>query len=108
MGLAVFFINLDHGWQASTIAAIKQFAYTFLFGGVIIKILEKLLLKFNNKLLALVISASSVSIITIILILLVHTLKGTPEPMLSTIPTILMAPPGFLVLALRFQRKNKE
>jgi len=105
MGAIVFFINLEHGWQASTVAGIKQWAYTFLFGGVIIKLLEKLLEKFENKLVGLLISVSVISAITIILVLSIHNLKGTPEPFLSTIPTIIMAPPGFLVLALRFQKK---
>ena len=102
----MFIININHGWEASAIAAAKQWAYTFLFGGLIIKLLENLMLKIENRQLAIAISVSTVSVITTILILLVHNLKGTPEPILSTIPTVLMAPPGFLVLALRFQKNQ--
>lgn len=104
MGSIVFFINLDHGWEISAIAGLKQFAYTFLFGGVIIKLLENIILKIDNKNLAVLYSVVTVSIVTIVLIFLVHSMKGTPEPFLSTLPTILMAPPGFLLLALKFKK----
>ena len=106
MGSIVFLINLDHGWEDSLIAAIKQWAYTFLFGGIIIKLLEQLIIKVKRRQLAIAISVTSVSLITTLLVFIVHSLKGTPEPILSTVPTILMAPPGFLILALRFQKSQ--
>ena len=106
MGGIVFFINLEHGWMLSTTAGLKQWIYTFFFGGIIIKLLEQLLSKFGNKFVSILFSVIVVSIVTILLIFFVHNLKGTPEPFLSTIPTILMAPPGYLVLALKF--KNNQ
>jgi hypothetical protein len=42
-----------------------------------------------------------VSAVTIMLVYGVHSMKGTPRPFESTLPTIIMAPPGFLALAIR-------
>jgi len=108
MGGIVFFINLEHGWILSTTAGLKQWIYTFFFGGIIIKLLERLLSKFGNKFVSISFSVIIVSLVTILLIFFVHSLKGTPEPFLSTIPTILMAPPGFLFLALKFKRNQNK
>jgi hypothetical protein len=106
MGLIVFFINLDHGWGPATTAALKQAGYTFLLGGVIIKILETIALKIGPRYMAIIISTIVTSLLTITLVYLVHSMRGTPKPFESTLPTILMAPPGFLALAIRTRRKS--
>ena len=108
MGGIVFFINLDHGWTLSTIAGLKQGIYTFFFGGIIVKLLEYSVLKIKNKALSIPVSVISISLFTTYLVFLVHSLRGTPEPFLSTIPTIIMAPPAFLVLAIRFKKKHQK
>ncbi|MCK5370889.1 MAG: hypothetical protein KAQ62_20135 [Cyclobacteriaceae bacterium] len=108
MGGIVFIINLEHGWFLSTIAGLKQGLYTFFFGGIIIKLLEHLLLQIKNPYMAISLSVSVISVFTSLLVFLVHSLKGTPEPFLSTVPTILMAPPGFLVLAIKFRREQHK
>jgi hypothetical protein len=101
MGLIVFFINIDFGWWPATTAAMKQAAYTFLFGGLIIRLLEVIVLSIRSMPLALFIAVTATSIVTIALVYFVHSLRGTPMPFESTLPTIMMAPPGFLVLAWR-------
>lgn len=107
MGGIVFLVNMKHGWFLSSTAALKQGLYTFLFGGIIVRLLEYLLIKIKNPYLSIPISVIFISAFTSMLVFLVHSLKGTPEPLLSTYPTILMAPPGFLFLAIRF-KKRKE
>jgi uncharacterized membrane protein len=106
MGSIVFIINMEHGWFLSTTAALKQGLYTFFFGGIIVKLLEYLLRKVTNPYLSIPVSVLVISGFTSLLVYGVHSIKGTPEPMLSTIPTLLMAPPGFLFLALRFKKKG--
>ena len=106
MGGIVWFINMAYGWWPATTAAMKQAAYTFLFGGVLIKILDTIVMKINNRYLAIVTATIMVSVITIILVFIVHSLKGTPRPFESTLPTIIMAPPGFLALAIRKRLKH--
>jgi Na+-translocating ferredoxin:NAD+ oxidoreductase RnfE subunit len=101
MGLIVGAINSGYGWWPAATAALKQAAYTFLFGGMMIKLLYVITLAIPGKVKALVLAVSIVSAITIILVYLVHSMKGTPLPMESTIPTAILAPPGFLFLAYR-------
>lgn len=107
MGLVVGFINSDHGlWPAFT-AALKQALYTFLFGGMLIKLLYKIELNIKPRYLSILVSTLSVSLLTIALVFLLHSMKGTPKPFASTLPTILMAPPGFFALAWRKNRQFK-
>jgi len=106
MGGIVFIINLEHGWQLSAIAGLKQWMYTFLFGGVIIRLLEYLLSITKSWKRNRLFSVAIISTFTSLLVFFVHSLKGTPEPLLSTIPTILMSPPGFLYLATKFEKKH--
>lgn len=101
MGGIVWFINMSHGWWPATTAALKQAAYTFLLGGILIKILDTIAVKIKNRYLAIAVATISVSVVTIILVYIVHSMKGTPRPFESTLPTIIMAPPGFFVLAFR-------
>jgi len=77
-----------------------------LFGGILIKILDTIALKIRNRYVAVVSATLLVSVITIILVYIVHNLKGTPRPFESTLPTIFMAPPGFLALAIRKRIKG--
>ena len=101
MGGIVWLINMNHGWWPATTAAMKQGAYTFFFGGILIKMLDTLVTRINNRYLAVVIATLTISVITIILVYGIHNMKGTPRPFESTLPTIIMAPPGFLALAIR-------
>ena len=76
----VFFINFDHGAVNALIAATKQGIYTFLAGGTMMRIAETFTY-------------------------IVHSAKGTPEPFNSTIPTMILAPWGFLWWAIRKRKQ---
>ena len=101
MGGIVWFINMSFGWWPATTAALKQAAYTFLFGGILIKMLDTIATMIDSRYLAIAVATISVSVITVLLVYGVHSMKGTPRPFESTLPTIIMAPPGFLALAIR-------
>jgi hypothetical protein len=106
MGFIVGLVNADHGlWPAFT-AATKQAVYTFLFGGIMIKLLYRLVVIIKPKIPAMIFSTLSVSLLTILLVYLVHSMKGTPKPFYSTLPTIVFAPPGFFALAWRKRKKS--
>jgi hypothetical protein len=106
MGLIVGFVNMGFGWWPALTAAMKQAAYTFFFGGLIIRLLYLMTLSIHKKWIALVVSAATVSTLTIILVFAVHSMKGTPRPFESTLPTIILAPPGFFFLAWRKRKSN--
>jgi hypothetical protein len=108
MGVLVGYINRKFGaWPAST-AAMKQAVYTFLFGGMLTKLLYVLAGRIPGKFTSIIISALIVTIITVILVYAVHSLKGTPMPFESTLPTAILAPFGFSFLAYRRIKANKS
>lgn len=94
MGAAVYWINSEYGFDAASIAATKQTAYTFLVGGVVTRMCENLATKFRNGTLSKTAAVIIPSGLTIGLNYLLHSLKGTPEPFESTIPTMIGAPLG--------------
>lgn len=106
MGSIVWLINMGYGWWPATTAAMKQAAYTFLFGGILIKLLDTIVVRINNRYLAIITATFIISTITIAFVYGIHNLKGTPRPFESTLPTIAMAPPGFLALAMRKRFRN--
>ena len=101
MGALVYGINLSAGWQGAAIAAGKQGLYTFLFGGLIVRFSENLSIRFLSKLKAILIAVVIPTLIAITATLVVHTFKGTPKPVLSTLPTAILAVPGFLFVAMK-------
>lgn len=107
LGTIVFTINFDHGVINALIASVKQAFCTLLAGGFMMRITENISASVPNNRLALVLATLIPSIIATLLTFLLHSLKGTPEPINSTIPTMLLAPPGFLWWAVRKRRQLK-
>ncbi len=105
MGTIVFFINWDHGIIPGLIAASKQALYTFLAGGFMMRITENIAAYYKRNFTALFLAVFTPTLIAVTLTYLVHSLKGTPEPVNSTIPTLLLAPWGFFWWA---RRKRKQ
>lgn len=105
MGTIVFFINFDHGIGLGLIAASKQALYTFMAGGTMMRITENLAANISNRYLAVSAAVIVPTMIAVTLTYLVHSLKGTPETINSTIPTLILAPWGFLWWALRKRRQ---
>lgn len=104
LGAIVFWINHNHGTAMATTAALKQATYTFFVAGFIVRNNERLSLKWRAHSWGFPAAVLVSSCTAVGLTFLVHSLKGTPEPLHSTLPTLLMAPPGFAVLAWRARR----
>ncbi len=105
LGLAVWAINLPHGPLAALPAALKQATYTYFVAGFITRLCERLAVAVDNRPLGLVVAVAVSSCIAIGLTTLLHTLRGTPEPLTSVIPTAIAAPPGFLWYAVVSRRR---
>ena len=97
MGSIVFWINHDHGYDEALIAGLKQLSYTFFFGGLFIKMAENIAVTRKNRAWGILIGGLLPMILTAILTYTVHSMKGTPEPFNSTIPTIVSAWISFTV-----------
>lgn len=107
MGGAVFFINLSHGTLGATTAALKQFAYTFLMGSLIMRLCTALALRKGPDVVMIPAAIVIPSIVTIGATLFVHSLRGTPEPLLSTIPVAIASPAGFAFWSRRVRRAGR-
>jgi len=101
MGCIVYWINADHGFWAAIPAALKQAAYTAVAGGILTRICERMAYKFSNFTLSIFMGMLVPSVIAIVLTFAIHMLKGTPEPLNSTIPTMILAPGGFIIWGWR-------
>jgi len=94
LGGVVFGINYftTHEITGSVTAALKQGSYTFLLGGIFMKGCENLATKIRRRTLAIVASVVIPSALTLALTYTMHNFKGTPKPLESTIPTMLIIP----------------
>jgi len=108
MGVIVFVINYRSTGDpaGSTTAALKQGIYTFFFGGFIMKLCESLATRINPRILAVILAVIIPSFISLALTFGVHSMKGTPRPVESTIPTAIFVIPSTLVWGL--MRRNKK
>ena len=95
LGIIVFFINFDHGIIQGLIASLKQALYTFFIGGLITWLCENIASSTKNRIVAIIGAVIIPSIIAVLLTYTVHSIKGTPEPLNSTIPTIIFT--GFFI-----------
>jgi hypothetical protein len=107
MGGAVFFINLSHGALGATTAALKQFAYTFLMGSLIMRLCTALALRKGPDAVMIPAAILIPSVVTIGATFFVHSLRGTPEPLLSTLPVAIASPAGFAFWSRRVRREGK-
>ena len=107
LGSIVFFINYDHGIDNGLIAACKQFFYTFLIGGFITRLCENIASSIKKDLIAIITAVLIPSLIAVFLTYILHSIKGTPEPLNSTIPTMILAPPGFMWWAVKKRKQLK-
>jgi uncharacterized protein YacL len=107
MGGIIFSINYSstHQLTGSITAALKQGTYTFLFGGTFMKGCEYLATNIQKRTMAILVSALIPSVITLLLTYGMHTLKGTPKPLESTLPTLIIIP---ATIIWGFNRRNRS
>ena len=97
MASLVALINASHGPLAAATSAGKQAVYTFFFGGLILRFCERLAKRPGSRARVLALAVAIPSIITICLIYLVHSLRGTPEPLFSTAGVAAIGVPSFIL-----------
>lgn len=108
MGSAVWIVNIPHGPLGAATAALKQATYTLFFAGLIMKACERLASRDGDPRASLAMSVTIPSMMAIGFTYLVHSLRGTPEPFFSTIPTMVLAPPSFFWWGRRTQGGTKK
>ena len=100
MAFIVYLINADHDPSGALVAATKQFVYTFFVGGLFTKMVENIAIKWEDKFLSIFLAVALPALMTIAFTYFMHALKGTPEPLNSTVPTTLLAPISFSIWAV--------
>ena len=115
MGLMVFGINYYETAETygipnvlgSTTAAVKQGFFTLFFGGAVMRFSEYLATSIEGKYMAIITSSITPSVSSILLLFIIHSLKGTPEPLLSILPTVIFIVPTTAVWGINKRRKMK-
>lgn len=109
LAVIVFGINYHDtsDWQGASTAALKQGAYTFVFGGIIMRGCEYLATRIRRQAVALAAAMIIPSAVSIGLTYGVHSLKGTPKPVESTIPTAVFVIPSTFIWAYMKRKKNR-
>lgn len=105
----VFIVNYYSTFNitgAST-AALKQGSYTFLFGGIIMRGCEYLAVRIPKQVLALIAATLIPSTVAICLTFGVHSMKGTPRPVESTIPTAIFVIPSTVIWGYRKRKIHR-
>lgn len=110
MGIIVFFINYNATAEltGAFTAAIKQGIYTFFFGGSIMKLCEIIAVRISSKKLAVFLATLIPSFISLALTYALHSLKGTPRPIESTIPTAVFVIPSTAVWGYLKRKKQDK
>ncbi len=108
IGLIVLWINSHHGMNLALVAATKQFTYTFFMGGIVARVCENIAVNFNPAVKAILLAILIPGISTVCLTYLLHSMKGTPEPFLSTLPTIVSAPIILTIWSLKKRHELKK
>ncbi len=97
VGVASGLANVEHGFLAVIKAGLKQAGYSTISAIFLLKLynfLAERVKTIPGELIPIMVPI----LVTITANLTVHTLKGTEEPLLSTLPTMVTAPVGFTVL----------
>lgn len=103
LAMIVLAINWSHGPLAAGTSAAKQFVYTSIFGSLIVALTTRISRSRGPKALVLSVATLLPSVLTILAVTAVHHLRGTPEPVLSVIPTAVLAPVSFFFWARRMR-----
>lgn len=112
MGGMVVAINRDHGPLMASVAGVKQYVYSSIIAVLLIDIQHRIYdhLKEQDKksLVPDLLSIALPAIGTTLATFAVHSLKGTPETINSTLPTAILAPIGYTLLHIRRVMHNSN
>ncbi len=109
MASIVYSINYStDSLNGSITAALKQGTFTFFFGGIIMKGSERLAITITKRNLALIAACVIPSAVSLVLTFGLHSLKGTPKPFESTIPTAIFVIPSTAVWGYIKRKKMEE
>lgn len=101
MGGLVGYVNGDHGAGPATIAALKQGAYTFFVAGFVIQFCKWLAARPVAPVLAILMGVMIPTVLTVTMVYTLHSLRGTPEPVNSTVVVVVLSLVSFSYFSIR-------
>ncbi len=106
MGSVAYYANWEHGFDQAIIPAGKQFMYTLIVGGSLVKVTERISVAYEKRALSIFLAILTPVVISAILLTTIHIIRGTPNIFQTILYTGLAIPPGFIVIA--FYTRNKH
>ena len=106
MGIIVAWINLGHGGDAAISSGIRQAIYTFVVAGLSAQLCRNLTNSSIHKGAAIVKAVLIPTILTVTLVYIMHSTRGTPEPFYSSIPVAILSLVSFSIIALHTLREK--
>jgi len=100
-GVLVGWINFEHGFLPAMTAALKQASYAFIATGLIIQLCRWLNRRPVARILAIGMAICLPLLITMVLLYLLHSMKGTAEPLYSIIPGSVLTLIGLVLVSWR-------
>ncbi|MCX2980930.1 hypothetical protein EYC98_08640 [Halieaceae bacterium IMCC14734] len=108
MSTLVGLVNAGHGPLAALTAAGKQAAYTFFVAGFIMQFCRWLAQQPMRAGAAIATATLLPTVITVVAVYTLHSFKGTPEPVLSTIPVVVLCLGAFFLVARNLVLERAE
>lgn len=106
MGSVAYYANWEHGFDQAIIPAGKQFMYTLLVGGSLVRVTERISIAYEKRALSIFLAILTPVAISAVLLTSIHVMRGTPNVFQTILYTLLAIPPGFIVMA--FYTRNKH
>lgn len=108
VGALVAAVNFPHGVESAAVAGIKQALWTGFMAGFLTKFCRFLCTQPHFRILPPMVCATlGPSVFAIAGVSIVHHLEGTADPVASILITVILAPPGFWVIAHNMRRAAK-
>lgn len=97
LGGGVFIAKLPDGYWLAFTAAAEQFVYNFLLGGILMRLCERLALKYVQRSLSLILALVVPGFINVSGTYVMHCFDaGEVNPIWATVPSMIFAPMGYI------------
>ena len=106
MSSLVFAVNYGHGMVPALIAAGKQVAYTFFVAGFIMQFCRFLAVRGDSDAAARINATLTPTVITVVMVYILHSFRGTPEPVLSTLPVAVLSLLAFFFVSRKIRAER--
>lgn len=108
MSTLVGLVNAGYGLLPALTAAAKQAAYTFFVAGFIMEFCRWLAQRPMQASAAIATATLLPTVITGVAVYTLHSFRGTPEPILSTIPVVVLCLAAFFLVSRKLVRDGPD